>query len=554
MQNSKQILLLVPPSSFAAVEFPYPAIPILSGQLLSSGFNTICRDFNIELFNEVNNEEYIVSTFDKYNRISDLSFFNKDSIVYKKAFLKNKLASSMYNSLLSQVNSSIHSTNYYNMLYDFIQIPYTFFRKYADNNFSTIKYISNDRKSNFFLDYFNDKISHFPDDLLFIGISCSPGFDIYPLFTLSRLLKLKYPNTKIVLGGYLYSPIIESIKKNPEIFDLFCDYILIGDGENSIVEFAKFANGEIFLSSVSNVVYRDKSNKVVVNSKLSKVNINKIAFANYDDYNLDNYSNDKKLSMSLSKGCYWGKCRFCSYSKSRSYQIKTIQNVLDEIKFLINKYHIDEIHCFDDAIKPDYYYRLSNLIIENKINIKMFSFAIFDEGFTYDVLKTCKQAGLEKLTWGFETASKKVFDYISKSGCFDKREEILKNSHEIGIYNVVNFIEGLPGENLEDLILTVKFLYDNIDYIDAIGFQKFQLRMGSYISENAEMYGIEILGRDDFSLEYNFINHNTGINSQNSFVDFLGHCENTLNLKPAGKEFYKIVCEQYLKKFAPNLL
>ena len=52
--------------------------------------------------------------------------------------------------------------------------------------------------------------------------------------------------------------------KNPGFFDLFCDSLLVEEGERPVVELADYISGKIEIDKVSNLIYK-KDGEVVIN-------------------------------------------------------------------------------------------------------------------------------------------------------------------------------------------------------------------------------------------------------------------------------------------------
>ena len=48
---------------------------------------------------------------------------------------------------------------------------------------------------------------------------------------------------------YFKSIITDTIEKTPELFDLFADSFMYGEGEKAIVEMAKYINGELTIDN-----------------------------------------------------------------------------------------------------------------------------------------------------------------------------------------------------------------------------------------------------------------------------------------------------------------
>ncbi|MBQ9245079.1 B12-binding domain-containing radical SAM protein [bacterium] len=542
-KNYKRNLFIIAPSDNFNTDIPYLSMPILAGQLKGAGYDVICRDFSNEIFHDFNDKKFIDKILEK-----NIDFIKRTK---KNQNIKLELNYQKYNYIINSIDKKEININFKRQLYDFVRYSYNY-GKY-NLNYESLKNLCYDENANFFITYFNEKIKKLPKNVNKIFLSMYPGYEIYPILTLARMLKEQYKNAKIILGGYWFVYIKEEIQKHPDFFDLFCDYLIAGEGEISILELMKFLEKEIDISEVSNLMY-SSSNKVIINSDKIDIDINKLYYANYDDTDFSKYSQHSTVTMQLSRGCYWGKCKFCTYRNKNNFQLKTISNAINEIKYYVDKYNVKYINFVDDAIHPNYYYRLSQELLKQNIKIKFSSFAIFDNEFNPEVLNKCAEAGLDIITWGLETNSKKVFDIANKSGCFEKRAEIIKNAHNAGIKNCINIIESLPGEQLEDLIQTIKFLYDNVNYIYDFYIQPFQQRVGSEFSLNPQLYGLKNINKEDFSLYYNFKNTNTDINKSNSFFSFMNNYKFSEDSTYTAQEELRILTKEYLKFQAPHLL
>ena len=84
-----------------------------------------------------------------------------------------------------------------------------------------------------------------------------------------------------------------------------------------------------------------------------------------------------------------------------------------------------------------------------------------------------------------------------------EEEKILKESHNLGIKNSVNFIVGHPLEEDEDVNETINFLRKNIS-ISQINLSRFALMYDSYIFNHPEEYKITNLKNCEFPLTYIF--------------------------------------------------
>ena len=106
------------------------------------------------------------------------------------------------------------------------------------------------------------------------------------------------------------------------------------------------------------------------------------------------------------------------------------------------------------------------------------------------LLQKIRKSGAIRLVWGVESTSPKMQKMIGKGIKMDEAQDILRWSHEAGIYNSVEIIAGLPHETDEDIDHTIEFLHRNRAYIDQMYLNPFSLITGSRMEKNPERFGI----------------------------------------------------------------
>ena len=76
-----------------------------------------------------------------------------------------------------------------------------------------------------------------------------------------------------------------------------------------------------------------------------------IPLPDFSDLPLEKYVY-AKLPYQFSRGCYWGKCAFCSYRDKKGYVTRKIDVVLDHLQEMERRYGIHSFQFIDDAIHP----------------------------------------------------------------------------------------------------------------------------------------------------------------------------------------------------------
>ncbi len=533
-------LLLFPPQW--TPNSPYLALPLLSAQLKKHGIDATVKDINIEFFNHILTEKNLSDKFDKSVKLFSMlgktvttkypdaeKNFGSYSPEEKTMLLKFKRISEVLGGevdiekTISNCENAVSVLKSKDKFYDpeilfdakrtvqdalkIASLPFAPNEMIYDNYFANPVYKldwvnidsqCHDRSLNMFIEYYESLIKSYSfgkSDI--ICISVPDLSQLIPAFTLSRLLK-KAVDVPVAIGGNYITQNKTDFMNHPEIFGKYCDYLMVGDGERSIVELTEYISGKRKISEVSNLVYPD-GNKAVCNPPAKELNFSEVAYADFDSLDLSLYfSPETVIPMQLSKGCYWGKCTFCDYYFGQQcYDTKKIPAVIDELKYFMEKYSVRHFLFIDEAIPPKYYNELANAILENNLEIYFYSFVRLEKGFTKDVLKNLYKAGMRIGLWGYEAWSERVMKMMNKGIDLSERIRILTDSSEAGIWNNVLFIMGYPTETLEEIEKTISVMYDHRDIVNSCTPSNFSLKKNAilmkFIGQNG-LIGFETNG------------------------------------------------------------
>ena len=145
-----------------------------------------------------------------------------------------------------------------------------------------------------------------------------------------------------ILGGYGPSAIPEYIMK-----ETGADIVCIGEADLTIVDLVKCKKGELPISSIHGIVYRDTlTNKTISNQRREKnKSLDEIPFPLWEIFPLQLYidnlkfagmkDGDKAFPIISSRGCT-DKCSFCFRLES-GIRGRSVENVVEEMKILNSK-------------------------------------------------------------------------------------------------------------------------------------------------------------------------------------------------------------------------
>ncbi len=325
-------------------------------------------------------------------------------------------------------------------------------------------------------------------------------------FLIGLYLKNVKKDTRIVTGGYGlgYYAHLEIMKK----FKIYDYAVYSKNGAASLLNIIEKIKGK----NVSLFETIERKGKTFINHKLK---LNKsfnptpyyskqlIKQYEYDDKTILSKYNPSLITKKLISGKKYivvpyifelycpNKCAFCEQNINKP-NLKSISQVIDEILELKNL-GVNGIYFVNSSFNNHYKYteELCEKIIKYKLDIKWMDCASFiniDE----NLLNKMKKAGAIKLTWGVESASSKMLNYINKNTTVEKISNFLKYSHNLGITNHIELIAGLPYETSKDIEKNLDFIRKHSKYIDIYTLNSFYLYSNSYFFINPDTFGIKI--------------------------------------------------------------
>jgi len=339
-------------------------------------------------------------------------------------------------------------------------------------------------------------------------ISCPPSHDNsarMATLLISNFVKKKYRSI-VIVGGIgveqCWDDWAAAIKYG------IIDFIIKGPGEIPLVQLIKTLKNDGDLSRVSGITYLEKG-EVFSNPGEDRI-IDIIP--DFEGLPLDKYTFDipffrrylKKtfplltLPFKATFGCPY-KCAFCTNSKE---QLKYLppKVAVDILELLSKRHNAKHFFFLDDTfnISKEFAIKFCDEIIKRKLDILWTDCVNFKQA-DETVLAKMRRAGAVNLVWGIETGSDKLIKYIDKGILPDKALEILKKSHEAGIWNEIEIICGFPHEDDEDVEKTINFLGKVEPYIEAVHPHVFYLDQRSLFYRFPERYGITNIKKLDKS-------------------------------------------------------
>jgi len=307
-------------------------------------------------------------------------------------------------------------------------------------------------------------IENFEPDI--VGITCPFSSQATSVHEVAKVVKLTSPHTKVVVGGAQPSAMPQEVLKDKNI-----DIVVIGEGEQTIVELIKAIERGEQLDTIEGIAFRKDTGIKTTKTRSPIKDLDSIPFPSWDLLPMKNYLKSKGghsalvkrtpyFSMITSRGCPM-RCIFCSIHTvwGHHWRSRSAENVVKEIEILVHRYGIREIHFEDDniAIDKKRMYDICDEIIERDIDITWTTpngIAIW----TLDksLLKKMAKSGCFALCFGIESGSQWIRNkVIGKPISLSYTKKVVHWCKELGIWAHGFFVLGLPSETKETFRKTI---------------------------------------------------------------------------------------------------
>lgn len=292
----------------------------------------------------------------------------------------------------------------------------------------------------------------------FVGItSLTPT--ISNAVQLSKVCRKIFPNAKIVFGGVHPTALPDEALSYDSV-----DFVIKGEGEYS---FLKLVQGEN-LEKIEGLSYR-KENKYIHNRQFTLIeDLDTVPFPAFhlmpmEMYypTLGSFKNLPAINMITIRGCPYH-CSFCCRAVfGNKVRFRSPENVIEEIRFLIEKFKIKEISFYDDnfTLFKERTREVCELIRKENISIT-WSCMTRPELVDRKILREMKESGCHQICYGVESFSENVLKNVKKGIDLSVLEDRVKSTRDAGIQVRLSFILGLPGETEETLGNMVNYAID----------------------------------------------------------------------------------------------
>lgn len=240
--------------------------------------------------------------------------------------------------------------------------------------------------------------------------------------------KFKFP-AGIILGGGLVSSEPELMFRN-----LNPDYIVISEGEKTIVELLECLERKTDISDVAGIGYLDKKGDFIRNREQTPIlDLDALPWPDYEGFEFDKYLNHlrptdvyfydlfdypRAYPIICSRSCPF-LCTFCYHPIGNKYRQRSINSIMQELLTMVRRYRINIIAIYDELFSNnrewvyEFCRRMKEFLKELPWECRWGCQMRVDK-LDEDILKTMKDSGCYTVSYGFESYSPKILKSMKK--------------------------------------------------------------------------------------------------------------------------------------------
>lgn len=286
------------------------------------------------------------------------------------------------------------------------------------------------------------------------------------MHAIAGAVKSRLPGCKIVAGGPHPTACPEDVLADNNI-----DFVVIGEGEDTFVRLLEETQKAGDYGRVKGIAFR-RDGAVNITEPAGLIeDLDSLPYPAWDLVEIEKYAKyhradamkGKHMLVFTSRGCPYG-CIYCHRVFGKKFRSRSPENVIGEIRLLVEKYGIRDIHITDDTFNYDMPRAKDILrkIIQNDFKLRL-SLAnglrtdLLDDEF----LELLKKAGAYYLAIAIETASPRMQGIIKKHLDLKKADHVIEKCRKLGIFTRAYVMLGLPTETEQEIMQSIEYVVNS---------------------------------------------------------------------------------------------
>ena len=340
------------------------------------------------------------------------------------------------------------------------------------------------RQHGYDISFFDTMFIHQPEEVMETIDTVQPKYFVLYDDGFNYLTKMCLTNMReaafkmIQLAKERGCTVIVSSSDSTDRFEMYlnkgADFILLGEAEMSLLELVNaLEKNEKDFFTIEGLAF--KQNNAVVKTAHRNVmkELDALPFPAWDIIDMEPYrkmwmkhAGYFSMNMGTTRGCPF-KCNWCAKPiYGNRYNSRSVQNVVDELQLLKEKFQFDHIWFCDDifGLKPGWVNEFADTVEKEKLSFKFKMQGRVDLMLQENNIKDLARAGCNNVWMGAESGSQKILDAMDKGTTVQQIYDATSLLKKNGI-NPSFFIQfGYPGETKDDIEKTIQMINELLPY------------------------------------------------------------------------------------------
>jgi radical SAM superfamily enzyme YgiQ (UPF0313 family) len=340
------------------------------------------------------------------------------------------------------------------------------------------------RQNGYQVSLFDTMFSEYPEEVIPVFEKIKPDFfviydDGFNYLTKMCLTNMRNAAFKMIrLAKANGCTVIVSSSDATDRFEMYlnagADFILLGEAEMTLLKLIDAVQKkEIDFFHIEGLAFLRNETVVKTTKRSVMKDLDELPFPAWDIVDMEPYRQSWmkhagyfSMNVATTRGCPF-KCNWCAKPiYGNRYNIRSPQNVVNELIMLKAKFHFDHIWFCDDifGLRPGWIKEFAGLIEKEKLSFKFKMQGRVDLLLKEDNIKDLSRAGCDNIWMGAESGSQKILDAMDKGTTVQQIVEAtrLLKKNKIKPSFFIQF--GYPGETYDDIKKTIAMINKLLPY------------------------------------------------------------------------------------------
>jgi anaerobic magnesium-protoporphyrin IX monomethyl ester cyclase len=248
------------------------------------------------------------------------------------------------------------------------------------------------------------------------------------------------------------------------------DFVLIGEGELTLLELIKaIDSGVNDFSKIAGLAFIQNGGAIKTFKRAVMRELDALPMPAWDLVDIEPYkqiwmksTGYFSMNMGTTRGCPF-KCNWCAKPiYGNRYNSRSPEHVVNELKFLKQKFNFDHIWFCDDifGLKPGWVKQFANLVEKENLRFKFKIQCRADLLLQDDYIHDLARAGCDNIWMGAESGSQRILDAMDKGTTIEQIYAATKMLKKHGIKPSFFIQFGYLGETRDDISKTINMIND----------------------------------------------------------------------------------------------